>query len=132
LYAVGADPEAARLAGIRPRAVVFWVFVLNGLLVGLAAFLVAIRFTDVQSGAGQGLELQVIACVVVGGTAIQGGRGTLWGTLAGTALLGVIGTMLVFEQANSAWARAIQGAIILASVAWDAPAWARKRGRHGR
>jgi len=120
LYAVGADQEAARLVGIRPPRVVFFTFVLMGGLMGLAAFLQAIRFQDVQSGAGMGMEMQVIACVVVGGTSINGGRGTLWGTLAGVALLGVISTVLTFEQINPAWARAIQGAIILASVAADA------------
>jgi rhamnose transport system permease protein len=120
LYAVGADREAARLAGIRPRRVVFGAFVLMGLLAGLAAFLQAIRFSAVQADAGLHLEMQVIACVVVGGTAITGGRGTLWGTLAGVALLGVIGTSLTFQHVNPAWERAVQGAIILAAVAWDA------------
>ena len=89
VYATGSDPEAARLAGIRPRRVVFGVFVVMGALTGLAALLTAIQFIDVQTNAGVGLELQVIAAVVVGGMAISGGRGTSLGTLLGVALLGL-------------------------------------------
>ena len=69
VYATGSDPEAARLAGIRPRRVVFGVFVAMGALAGLAALLNAVRFADVDPNAGAGLELQVIAAVVVGGVA---------------------------------------------------------------
>ena len=119
VYAVGADQEAARLAGIRPRRVVFFVFVLMGLLTGLASLLQAVRFAIVDANAGFGLELQVIAAVVVGGTAISGGRGTMVGTLAGVALLGTIGSALVFFDVEPQWEKAIQGAIILAAVALD-------------
>jgi rhamnose transport system permease protein len=119
VYAVGCDPEAARLAGIRPRRVVFWVFVLMGLLTGLAALLHSTRFAIVDPNAGAGLELEVIAAVVVGGTAISGGRGTLAGTLAGVALLGTIGSALVFFNVQSQWEKAIQGLIILLAVAAD-------------
>ena len=79
VYATGSDPEAARLAGIRPRRVIFGVFVAMGALAGLAALLNAVRLPDVDPNAGTGLELQVIAAVVVGGVAISGGRGTLAG-----------------------------------------------------
>jgi rhamnose transport system permease protein len=120
VYATGSDPEAARLAGIRPRAVTFGVFVLMGVLAGLAALLNAVRFPQVDPNAGTGRELQVIAAVVVGGTAISGGRGTLVGTLIGVALLGTIGPALVFLGAQPQWEKAIQGAIILAAVASDA------------
>ena len=119
LYAVGSDAEAARLAGIEPRRVVFGVFVLTGALTGLAALLNAVRFDVVPSNAGVGLELQAVAAVVVGGTAITGGRGTLLGTLVGAALLGTIGTGLTFMGVNPFWERAIQGAIILAALASD-------------
>jgi rhamnose transport system permease protein len=119
LYAVGSDSEAARLAGIEPPRVISWVFVLMGALVGLAALLNAVRFSVVPSNAGVGLELQAVAAVVVGGTAITGGRGTLVGTLIGTALLGTISTGLTFMGVNPFWGRAIQGAIILAALASD-------------
>ena len=119
IYATGSDPEAARLAGIRPRWVVFNVFVVMGALAGLAALLDAVRFPAVDPNAGVGLELQVIAAVVVGGVAVSGGRGSLWGSLVGVALLGSIAPALVFLQAKPQWEKAIQGLIILLAVASD-------------
>ncbi len=119
VYAVGSDTEAARLAGIEPRRIVFGVFVLMGALVGLAALLNAVRFTVVPSNAGLGLELKAVAAVVVGGTAITGGRGTLLGTFIGVALLGTIGTALTFTGINPFWEKAIQGAIILFALVSD-------------
>jgi rhamnose transport system permease protein len=120
VYAVGSDAEAARLAGIEPPRVVFGVFVLMGMLAGLAALLNAARFSVVPSNTGLGLELKAVAAVVVGGTAITGGRGTLAGTLIGAALLGTIGTALTFAGINPFWERSIQGAIILAALVSDA------------
>jgi len=119
IYAVGSDAEAARLAGIEPSRVIFGVFVLMGALSGLAALLNAVRFSVVPGNPGIGLELKAIAAVVVGGTAITGGRGTLVGTLIGVALLGTIGTALTFLGINPFWEKAIQGAIILAALASD-------------
>lgn len=119
IYAVGSDAEAARLAGIDPRRVVFGAFTITGALVGLAAVLNATRFSIVPSNAGMGLELKAVAAVVVGGTAITGGRGRLIGTLIGVALLGTIGTALTFLGINPFWEKAIQGAVILAAVMSD-------------
>jgi len=119
IYAVGSDSEAARLAGIEPKRIVFGVFVLMGALVGLAALLNAVRFSIVPSNSGVGLELKAIAAVVVGGTAISGGRGHLFGTLIGVALLGTIGTALTFLGINPFWEKAIQGAIILVALVSD-------------
>jgi rhamnose transport system permease protein len=119
IYAVGSDSEAARLAGIEPKRVVFVVFTVMGALVGLAALLNAIRFSVVPGNSGVGLELKAIAAVVVGGTAISGGRGHLFGTLIGVALLGTIGTALTFLGINPFWEKAIQGAIILVALVSD-------------
>ncbi len=119
IYAVGSNAEAARLAGIEPSRVVFGVFVLMGALTGLAALLNAARFNSVPGNAGLGLEMKAIAAVVVGGTAITGGRGRLVGTLIGVALLGTIGTALTFAGVNPFWEKAIQGAIILAALVSD-------------
>ena len=77
------------------------------------------RFSTVPSNAGLGLELKAVAAVVVGGTAITGGRGTLIGTLIGVVLLGTIGTALTFIGINPFWEKAIQGAIILAALVSD-------------
>jgi len=119
-YATGSEPEAARLAGLRPRRVVFGAFVVMGALAGLAALLNAVRFAEVDPNAGVGLEMQVIAAVVVGGTAISGGRGTPIGSLLGVLLLATVGPALVFFGVRPQWERAIQGLIILVAVASDA------------
>ena len=119
VYAVGSDPEAARLAGINSPNVVFWVFIIMGALTGIAALLNAVRFSAIPGNSGIGLELKAIAAVVVGGTAITGGRGRLVGTLIGVALLGTIGTALTFVGVNPFWEKAIQGAIILAALVSD-------------
>ena len=99
--------------------VTFAVFVLAG-PDGLAALLNAVRFNQIPSNVGLGLEMKVIAAAVVGGTAITGGRGTVTGTLLGVVLLGVIGPTLTFLGVSAYWERAIQGAIILTAVAADA------------
>ncbi|MEP6731719.1 MAG: ABC transporter permease [bacterium] len=119
VYAVGSDAEAARLAAIEPPVVIVGVFSTMGALVGLAAALNAVRFTTVPSNAGTGLELQAIAAVVVGGTVITGGRGTIAGTLIGVALLGVIGTAMSYVGISPFWGKAIQGLIILAALLCD-------------
>ncbi len=120
VYATGSDAEAARLLGLRPKRVVFSVFVLLGTLTALAGVLAAVRFPQVQSNAGLGLELKVIAAVVVGGTAVSGGRGSLLGTLLGVALLGTLGPALTFLAVSAFWEQALQGAIILGAVTIDA------------
>jgi rhamnose transport system permease protein len=120
VYAAGSDPEAARLVGIRPRRVVFSVFVLMGALTGLAALLSAVRLPEVAPNTGEGLEIQVIAAVVVGGVSVAGGRGTLVGALLGVLLLGTIRSALVFLGAQAHWAKAMQGGILLVAVASDA------------
>jgi rhamnose transport system permease protein len=120
VYATGSDANAARLAGIDPARVVFWVFVVTGALTGCAAFLNSVRFSQIPANAGINLEMKVIAAVVVGGAAITGGRGTIAGTTLGVILLGDIGPALTFLGVSAYWERAIQGAIILAAVAIDA------------
>jgi rhamnose transport system permease protein len=120
VHAVGCNAEAARLAGISPRAVTFTVFTLMGTMVGVAAALNAVRFASLPSNAGTGLELAAIAAVVVGGTSITGGRGTVIGTLIGVMLLAIIAPALTFLGINPYWEKAIQGVIILAALASDA------------
>jgi rhamnose transport system permease protein len=128
IYAVGSDSEAARLAGINPISVVFGVFVLMGALVAIGAILDSVRFGEVDPKSGMGLELQTIAAVVVGGTAINGGRGRMIGSLLGVILLGTIGGAMVFLSPEAHWDKAIQGGIILLAVATDG--LGRRRGRH--
>jgi rhamnose transport system permease protein len=120
IYATGSNLDAARLAGLNTALVKFCVFAMAGALTGMAAVLNSVRFNQIPSNAGLGLEMKVIASVVVGGTAIAGGRGTLVGTLLGVILLGAIGPALTFLGVSAYWERAIQGAIILTAVAADA------------
>ena len=120
VYATGSNEEGARLAGIQTARVTFSVFGLMGALTGFAAALNAVRFNQIPSNAGLGLEMKVIAAVVVGGVAITGGRGTIAGTVLGVILLGAIGPALTFLGISAYWERAVQGAIILAALVLDA------------
>ncbi|HLH56642.1 MAG TPA: ABC transporter permease [Verrucomicrobiae bacterium] len=116
VYAAGSNPEAARLAGLRPQAVIFAVFVLLGALTGLAAALNAVQSPQVDPKSGTGLELQVIAAAVVGGVAISGGRGTVIGAALGLVLLACISPALTYLHTQAYWERAIQGVVILLAV----------------
>ena len=119
IYAVGSDTEAARLAGLRPGWVTFWVFVLMGAFAGLAAMMNVVQSPQVDPKSGTGLELKAIAAAVVGGVAVSGGRGNLWGVTAGLLLLGCIGPALTYAGIQPYWEKAIQGAIILLAVVAD-------------
>jgi rhamnose transport system permease protein len=120
VYATGSNATAARLVGIDSRLVTLCVFIVAGALTGCAALLNSVRFNQIPSNAGLGLEMKVIAAVVVGGCVITGGRGTVTGTLLGVILLGTIGPALTFLEINAYWEKAIQGVIILAAVSLDA------------
>lgn len=119
VYATGTDAEAARLAGIDPKWTTFGVFVLMGALAGIAATLNLVQSPQVQPNAGDGLELKVIAAAVVGGVAITGGRGNLWGVLLGLLLLANVNPALTHFKMEPYWERAIQGLVILLAVIAD-------------
>lgn len=131
LYAVGSDAEAARLAGIRPRLGTFLTFILLGALAGLAATLNIAQSPQVAPNSGTGLELRTIAAVVVGGVAISGGRGNLWGVFAGLLLLACISPALTHLRVEAYWEKAIQGAIILLAVVADGVRSRKRRNTHG-
>ncbi len=119
IYATGTDAEAARLAGINPKRTTFGVFALMGALAGIAAVLNMVQSPQVQPNAGDGLELKVIAAAVVGGVAITGGRGNLWGVLLGLLLLANVNPALTYFRQDPYWERAIQGLVILLAVVAD-------------
>jgi rhamnose transport system permease protein len=119
IYAVGTDAEAARLAGIRPQLTTFVAFVFMGALVGFAAMMNVVQSPQVDPKSGSGLELKVIAAAVVGGVAVSGGRGKLWGVFAGLLLLACISPALTHLHIEAYWEKAIQGAIILLAVVAD-------------
>ncbi len=119
VFAVGTDAESARLAGIDPRRTTFMVFVLAGVLAGLGAMLNMAQSPQVDPKAGVGLELKAIAAVVVGGVAVSGGRGNLWGVFLGVVLLAVINPALTYLRVDAYWEKAIQGTVILLAVLAD-------------
>ncbi|MGS2616117.1 ABC transporter permease [Micromonospora sp. LZ34] len=119
LYAIGSDPDAARLAGIPVGRRVFVAFVVSGALAGLAGVLYAARFGTLDANAGLGSELNVVAAVVVGGVAIFGGSGSVYGAALGAVLLTTIGSALPVLGINPFWQRAAVGALILAAIGLD-------------
>ncbi|HXT33944.1 MAG TPA: ABC transporter permease [Chloroflexota bacterium] len=123
MYAVGGNGTAARLAGINSRRTVLLAFALSGALAGLGGVLYLARYAQVDTLAGSGMELNVIAAVVIGGTSTLGGVGGVLGTLIGCVLLSVINNSLVLlTDPGSAqfWSRAVYGLVILGAVIADA------------
>jgi len=119
LYAMGSSPQAAELAGIKVARNLLGAFVLSGALAGLAGVLFAARFGTVDASAGTGYELNVVAAVVVGGVAVFGGSGTVWGAGLGALLLTVIGSALAVLEINQFWQQAIVGALIILAICAD-------------
>jgi rhamnose transport system permease protein len=119
LYGIGSDPDAARLSGIPVGRRVLTAFVLNGALAGLAGVLYAARFQTLDATAGTGQELFVVAAAVVGGVAIFGGSGSVYGAALGALLLTTIGTSLPQLGLNPFWRDAAVGALILAAIVLD-------------
>ncbi|HEX8918137.1 MAG TPA: ABC transporter permease [Chloroflexota bacterium] len=123
VYAVGGNPIAARLAGVNSGRIVLLAFALSGALAGLGGVLYTSRYAQVDTLAGTGLELNVIAAVVIGGTSTLGGTGGITGTLIGCILLGVINNSLILLSGPGEaqfWRGAVYGAIILGAVITDA------------
>jgi len=119
LYAIGSDPEAAVLYGLPVQRRVFGAFVLCGALAGLAGVVQAARYSTATSATGQGLELQAIAAVVIGGVAIFGGSGSVYGAAIGAFLLVTINAALPILGIPEFWQNAVVGALILSSISLD-------------
>jgi rhamnose transport system permease protein len=119
LYAIGSNPEAAVLAGVRVQRRVFSAFAISGALAGLGGALWLAEFATVASTAGTGYEFVVIAAVVVGGVAIFGGSGTVLGAALGALLLNTIDQALVAARVSSFWNQAVAGMLLLVAIAFD-------------
>ncbi|MET7281829.1 ABC transporter permease [Kribbella sp. NPDC005582] len=136
LYAMGSSPQAAQLAGIPVGRRTVGAFLVSGALAGVAGVLFAARFGTIDAAAGTGLELNVVAAVVVGGVAVFGGSGTVWGAALGALLLTTIGSALAVLEINQFWQQAIVGGLILLAIGADrlvavrVAAGLKKRGSH--
>lgn len=119
IYAVGSNPQAATFAGIRVDQVIFMVYVISGVLCGLAGVLWASRFESAQTNTALGFELQTVAGPVVGGVNIFGGSGTVLGVLLGSFLLGTINNALTIVKISPFWQLAVQGLLIVLAVIAD-------------
>ncbi|MBN1311792.1 MAG: ABC transporter permease [Anaerolineae bacterium] len=119
IYAVGSNPQAATVAGIRVDQVIFIVYVISGILCGMAGVLWASRFESAQTNTALGFELQTVAGPVVGGVNIFGGSGTVIGVVLGSFLLGTINNALTIVKISPFWQLAVQGLLILLAVIVD-------------
>jgi rhamnose transport system permease protein len=119
MYAIGSDPEAAVLYGLNVRRRLLAAFVLSGALAGLAGVVYTARYGTVSSGAGTGMELEAVAAVVIGGVAIFGGSGTVWGAAIGAVLLVTINRALPILGIPDFWQRAVVGVLILGAIVLD-------------
>jgi inositol transport system permease protein len=127
VYAVGGNPEAARLSGLNVNRMICSVYVIMGFFAGLGAFVLAARLNSAEAVAGTGYELTVIASVVIGGTSLFGGSGTIFGTVIGSILIGVLLNGLVLMNVSSYIQQIVIGIIIVLAVAFDTFAKSRRR-----
>jgi ribose/xylose/arabinose/galactoside ABC-type transport system permease subunit len=119
VYAVGGNPEAARLAGLNVRRITLLVYVIIGFFAGLAGFVLSARLNSAEAVAGIGYELTVIASVVIGGTSLFGGTGSVFGTVIGSILIGTLINGLVLMNVSTYIQQIIIGVIIVLAVAFD-------------
>lgn len=131
IYAVGSNPEAAIMAGVRIQRVTFMVYALSGLACGLAGVLWASRFEAAQTNTALGFELQTVAAAVVGGVSLLGGTGTVPGVVLGALLLGMIQNALTLVRISPFWQLAVQGLLILLAVIADTSIQQRMRKLRG-
>lgn len=116
IYAVGSNPESARVSGINIERTLYWVYTLMGGLSGLAGVLWVSKFASAQGDTAMGFELSVIAACVLGGVSIAGGSGKISGILMGTLLLGILNNAMPLVNVSPFWQTFIQGSIILIAV----------------
>jgi ribose/xylose/arabinose/galactoside ABC-type transport system permease subunit len=117
VYAIGGNEEAARLAGVPVPGVKVFVYAASGLLAGLAAVLYCAQYTQGKADAGQGKELDAIAAVVIGGTSLMGGRGSIVGTLVGVMIFGYLTNILQLKSVSSEIRDILKGVIIVGAAA---------------
>jgi ribose/xylose/arabinose/galactoside ABC-type transport system permease subunit len=117
--AIGGNRETAYLSGVRVDRVLTTIYVLTGLLAGLSGFILASRLASGQPSAGQGFEFDVIIAVVIGGTSLFGGRGSIAGTVLGALIIGVLSNGLNLLDIGSFWQQVVKGVVLIAAVLVD-------------
>jgi ribose/xylose/arabinose/galactoside ABC-type transport system permease subunit len=127
IYALGGNPEAARLSGLKTTALTASVYVISGFCAGVTAFLLTSRLNSAEQVAGQNFELDAIAAVVIGGTSLSGGKGGVVGTMIGAVLIGVLKNALVIMNVSPYFQPIVIGGIIVLSVFLDQLAKKRRR-----
>jgi rhamnose transport system permease protein len=130
IYTIGSNPDAAKVAGVNVTRTTFMVYVISGVMCGLAAVLWASRFESAQTNTALGFELQSVAASVVGGVSIMGGTGSVLGVVLGGFLLGIIENALTLVRISPFWQLAAQGLLILTAVIVDS-AISRRLQRYG-
>lgn len=120
LYAIGSNPNAARVVGIRSNRILFATFVLSGLSSALAGAILCSQLSAGDPNAARGLELEVITAIVLGGASLAGGRGTMWGTIIGLTTIGVLNNGLILLDVPTFWQRVAQGLMLILAVSFDA------------
>ncbi len=119
VYAIGGNESAARLSGVPVRKIKTWVYMLAGMLAAIGGILVTARLDSAQPNAGMSYELDAIAAVVIGGTSLAGGRGTILGTVLGALIIGVLNNGLVLLDVSPFWQQVVKGLVILLAVIID-------------
>jgi ribose transport system permease protein len=119
IYAIGGNEKAALFSGVRVDRIKVAVYTLAGLLSAVAGILVVARLDSAQPNAGSGYELDSIAAVVIGGTSLSGGKGTVAGTVVGVLIIGVLNNGLVLMDVSPFWQQVVKGMVILLAVIID-------------
>lgn len=119
IYAIGGNESAARLSGIRISRVKMAVYAISGALAAIGGIIVTSRLDSAQPNAGITYELDAIAAVVIGGTSLSGGRGSVWGTVLGAIIIGVLNNGLVLLDVSPFWQQVVKGLVILVAVIID-------------
>jgi inositol transport system permease protein len=119
IYAIGGNELAARFSGLNLDRVKIRIYTFAGLLAGLAGIVVSSRISSGQPGLGVGYELDAITAAVIGGTSLSGGIGTVWGTIVGALIIGVLNNSLDLLNVSAYWQQIMKGAIIVAAIIID-------------
>jgi ribose transport system permease protein len=119
IYAIGSNPNAARVVGIRSNRIIFQTFVLSAVASALAGAVLTSQLSAGSPNSGLGLELQVVTAIVLGGASLAGGRGSIFGTVLGLLIVGILNNGLILMDVPTFWQRIAQGLMLIVAVSFD-------------